>query len=614
MTKRTILTRGALILTPVALAAAAVLVALRPSAGVKQLVPRTPTSEAPAAPALGPGPVIAERTERTYQIRYTTNLGASSGATVAKFALTGRMRLAAVESSPNIVVGCEFRGTFDGGAAADPGEAAQTSLKEALERRFLLQFAPDGRFERALGSAGTPAFVTRLWQALGEYLQVVRENKQTWESQETDATGLYIARYAHEVDALSKQKLRYTSLRPTNLKQYEVRESQARFRFKAGELAGLRLKEVVSATAVEGLFASFESTTELELDAMGAATALDSGAWGPVLANAVPLDPKDAKNDQVAIASHDQARIAGLSVAEALFRLRDLDSEDKEKRSRAERAYVSLTALIRQDPAAIVAVKANVKQDGPLTVALLGALRDASTPEAQAFLAEMSGSNTPLSEARRLEAARCLSRVTTPNAATVRDLAALRSDPIVGLQATYGLGSALHRLQTQDPGLAAHTQAMLVKQLRQAQTPGQKAAVLTAMGNAGSLALLDEIQPHMNDTSPVVRAAAAQALRRIPSRIVDDMLAALSHDQAAEVRLSAVDAMRERGWSPVHVNALIPIARGEAEFAIRSRAVNALSAWFGSDVSIAETLKIVAERDPHQDLRNVAKNALAKHG
>jgi hypothetical protein len=47
--------------------------------------------------------------------------------------------------------------------------------------------------------------------------------------------------------------------------------------------------------------------------------------------------------------------------------------------------------------------------------------------------------------------------------------------------------------------------------------------------------------------------------------------------------------------------------------AIGFRAVNALSAWFLTEVSIADTMRLVAEQDTHQHLRNVAKNALVKY-
>lgn len=66
-------------------------------------------------------------------------------------------------------------------------------------------------------------------------------------------------------------------------------------------------------------------------------------------------------------------------------------------------------------------------------------------------------------------------------------------------------------------------------------------------------------------------------------------------------------------WSRVLANALVLLALKEPEFAVRARAVNVLSGWFPVDVSIGETLRAVAEHDPHQDLRSVAKNALARH-
>src|SRR6185295_8607347 len=142
------------------------------------------------------------------------------------------------------------------------------------------------------------------------------------------------------------------------------------------------------------------------------------------------------------------------------------------ERERAGRAFVSFTALLRQDPGALGAAAANLRQAGPLTTTLLAALRDAGSPEAQALLAEMSRSGSPLTPEQRFEATRALSLVATPTAETVETLRALRADPEVAAQATYGLGSALHRLDAQDPALASEVRGDLLGQLAAARTPG----------------------------------------------------------------------------------------------------------------------------------------------
>jgi HEAT repeat protein len=202
--------------------------------------------------------------------------------------------------------------------------------------------------------------------------------------------------------------------------------------------------------------------------------------------------------------------------------------------------------------------------------------------------------------------------VASPTAATVEALESLRSDPDVGVQATFGLGSALHRLADQDPALAAETRTALTDQLARATAPGQQAAVLTALGNAGDPATLDTIRAYLTSDSDKVRAAAAQALRRITGADADQLLATLCTDPSGDVRLSAVDAAGERMVSAVLANTLAALVVGEPLYQVRAKVVNILAQWSRDAPSAAAALAIVASRDPNADLRSVAHGALTR--
>lgn len=558
-----------------------------------------------------PSALVPAGSERSYRASYKTNVDAENGAHLASFALAGELKFAGLDANDGHVIGGEFHGKLRVNGAADAGGEAGRALEVAVERPFLLVFSADGRFREVRGAADAPAFVGRMWQAIGEYLQIVRQPGESWQVAEVDASGTYLADYKLGDGVLIKQKAGYQSLSSQHIKSYDVREYEGRFRFDVpAALESFTLKEGLAAVAVDGPFATFDSNTELELVASGPLQPLGGTAWASLLATASALKTSGGQD----ASSYDKARVGGFGFGEAYARLGDLDAKDKETRERAERAFVALAALLRQDPKTLALVAAKLTKDGPVTEPLLAALRDASTPESQALLAKMAAPTSPLSADNRLEAARSLSRVPTPTADTVDALKSLRSDPTVGTQATYGLGSALHRLENQDPELADATRQTLATQLDQAQTPAQQAAVLTALGNAGSSALLQSVRKYVTDPSPAVRAAAAQALRRIPGPDADDMLASLTRDPVADVRWAAVDAIRERSPSPVLDRALSERALGEDQFAIRSRSINALSAWLPEDAAIADTLRVVAERDPSQDLRNVARNALASQG
>ncbi len=328
-------------------------------------------------------------------------------------------------------------------------------------------------------------------------------------------------------------------------------------------------------------------------------------------AHAVPAAQIQRDESQQA---RDRSLIGGFDLAEALSGIAPFAKPggSREDRTRAGRAFVALVALLREDPQALAAVRANLQKAGPLTTTLLAALRDAGSPDAQRMLVAMASVGSPLGAAQRLEASRALSLVAAPDADTVQALRGLRADSAVAAQASYGLGSALHRLDGQDPALAAEVRTDLVNQLGAAQSPVDKSLALGALGNAGDPATLDAIGAYQDSADPSVRAAVAQAVRRIPGADADQALAALCQDGTPAVRFSAVEAIGERASSPALITAVSALAVNEPDLRIRAGAVNDLARWAPGGPAADEALTTVASRDSNSDLRNVAANALAK--
>lgn len=564
-------------------------------------------------------PLFPAGIEQIYRIEYATRVMTRTGQPMTSFTLDGALKLVRLSTSPAVIVRGELAGTVSvqagqPGQAGGPAQGADAAaLAAAVRRPFVLEFGVDGSFRGARGEPGAPAFVGRLWSALGEYLQVLRNGaNREWQMRETDASGGYVARYEQQAPGvLAKSKLRYETVIAKTLTSYDVISSSSDFEFDGeGRLAALVLSETMKASLGSGPFPGFEATTTLGMHRTSIRSAAGQlVAWLEELARTVPLKESAREDDERARA---RALIGGLSVAEALSRLKlfETPAAAHEDRMRAGRAFVALTALLRQDPSTLGAVRANLEKKGPLTTSLLAALRDASTPEAQELLAEMSASGSPLDPEQRLEAARALSLVPSPTAETVEALKSMRSDPDVGAQATYGLGSALHSLAEQDPMLAGETRTALTDQLAGAKTAGEQATVLTALGNGGDPTTLDRIREYQTSDSASVRAAVAQALRRIADAEADQILAALCMDPSADVRFSAVDAIGERAFSEVLANALSTLVAGEPQYQARAKAVNILAQWLPDAPGIAAALAIVASQDPNPDLRKVANGAL----
>ncbi len=547
---------------------------------------------------------------QSYAMAEHTRVVTTHGQALVDLSLGGALTLTALRQEPTVLVRGQFTGECSIRAADDALGAGNAELSAASQQAFFLEFAADGSFQRALGDAELPSFVGRMWSALGEYLQVSPSAGETrWEARERDAAGVYVAAYeARTRSELGKRKLRYEGPAAKRAPARTIIRFDAVFVLDDEQrLDALTLYDDTRVDSTGEPLPGFEGITELALKRTGASLS-EVGDWLAEAAESVDVTEAARSQDRSA---RDRARIGGLGLAEIFARLHLLDSAEKEERDRAGKAFLALTSLLRLDPSQLEVVRAHIEQGGPLTDTLLAALRDASTPESQRLLAELAGPDTPLDSEQRMQAARSLSRVPEPSGETVATLRGLQADSEVGTQATYGLGSALHRLQGQDPALAAEVRETLLDELDEA-APGARPALLTALGNAGDPATLDAIQRYVRDESPAVRAAAAQALRRIPGQGADAALAMLCTDSDPDVRYSAADAISERAPSTALVQALSGLALGEPVFRTRARAVNTLARWLPQAPGAAEALRVVAESDPHADLRRTAQLAIER--
>ncbi|MGH7270608.1 MAG: hypothetical protein ACREJ3_09270, partial [Polyangiaceae bacterium] len=398
--------------------------------------------------------------EQTYDAALSSLLSTSSHP-LSEIALHGTVRVDGLRSSPTVLVRVQFSGDAQIRAGSrDSAQPADAKLVEAVSRPFFLEFDTDGAFRRGLGDRDTPSFVAQLWSSLGSYLQFVRaSDDDLWQVRERDKAGEYVAEYQRRGGGeVVKRKLRYEALSAKGLKSFDILSSRMGFRLdSAFALEGVDLLEETRAESIVTQMPAFGATAKMTLAREGASVRVDDRVpgWLADAERAVPFDGIKAEQDQRAM---DQARIGTMTLASAYARMQtfatgDAGSADKD---RAGRAFVAFAALLRQSPDNLAFVRSELAKRGPMTTTLLAALRDASTPESLALLAEMaSASKSPLAIEDRVEAARALSLAPTPTPASVLALEGLRSDPELAAQATYGLGSALHRSINDDPALAA---------------------------------------------------------------------------------------------------------------------------------------------------------------
>jgi hypothetical protein len=218
-----------------------------------------------------------------------------------------------------------------------------------------------------------------------------------------------------------------------------------------------------------------------------------------------------------------------------------------------------------------------------------------------------------LSPDAKMEITRGLS-LTRPSSTSIAALRQIKSDPVYGPQAAYGLGSSAHKLKEANPELYRELSRELLTDLKTTDSPDVQLITLVALGNAGPDEGIETIESMMASPYENIRAAAATALRRVQDVKADQLLVKLASDPVAAVRESVISAMGERKPMPGSVAVIAALCVSEPIFHVRAGAVQLATKWLPLLPDLAPTLAGVAEHDEHEDLRTIARNALRRVG
>jgi HEAT repeat protein len=183
-------------------------------------------------------------------------------------------------------------------------------------------------------------------------------------------------------------------------------------------------------------------------------------------------------------------------------------------------------------------------------------------------------------------------------------------DPTLQRQARYSLGASAHSLKERDPALSESLVGELIQGLEPATSNDERVEYLTALGNAGHPASLETLAKFLKHENSGVRAAAANALRRIPGGKADQLLAQALEDPSASVRASALDAMMYRDASPVLVYAVRDLLAKEPNSEVRSGAIRVAARWASQAPALHASLERIAASDPDSQVRELASRSL----
>ena len=236
-----------------------------------------------------------------------------------------------------------------------------------------------------------------------------------------------------------------------------------------------------------------------------------------------------------------------------------------------------IEAVLRQDDAAVGAALTFV-HGGKATKMIIEALAAAGTPAAQEALCGLArGGRLPPHV--RAEAVASLGLVKRPTPAMMLQVGELlrAREPNLSAPTLFLAGSVARAGRAEHPVHAAAIERLVLAESASARGTDEQLGALAALGNLGSATVLPRLRQAITAGDPRVRAAATRALRLVPDREADRLLAmALGRDLDPTVRAAAIFAAGFRPLGPL-LDALVETAENDPIDYVRAGAVTLLA-------------------------------------
>jgi HEAT repeat protein len=328
--------------------------------------------------------------------------------------------------------------------------------------------------------------------------------------------------------------------------------------------------------------------------AAGAATAVETASFA-----------NPSSHSEIA----DAARVAGHDVKSLVAELARQNTVKPSEGPNRNRLFVAASALFRRDEAAAAEAAELIRKGHAESKFLLAALGEAGTLQSATLLADVL---RDASGDRATEALIALGKARLADASIVDAMAAELRDPRQAGTAQLMLGALAAHTYEDSPDASARATDTLVASYDASEDVLARADALRGLGNSGSLQALEVARRGAASPNPIERAAAAQALRRIPSDAADRLLGTLLEDEADSVRRSAFDAALYRDPTEILVPVVERAARLESSASVRREAIRVLVRWKDQVPSARGTLVWASLNDPEDDLRKVAAEGLTR--
>lgn len=473
--------------------------------------------------------------ERTYSVNLTGDSRIALGAAQRiRFQLRGTLRL--TDAPDQKVIGRleQPEVTLWQEDKINPSESKK--LERALASPFVMQKSTNGTIATVAFSSESPEGARQTLRALLAFYQA--SPKQS--TRETDLAGPCEVAYSPKAkNTWEKRIVRYIPV-PDAMTEHQPAGAQTVTFDPAGSvdtISGTRTvktllgsREVAVSTLTGSIRQIGRSTVHKQatISALGKAEPLNAGA-----------DPKEQQRQRYT------ATLGEDTPSSLLSALEKLPADAPTGVSNA--LYLKLRALLALQPesaAQFDSYLAMAKSDSAGMSALLDAIREVGSPQAQASLIKTIKvrTNDSAFTDMALPVLGLTARPLKETEALLRQLSE-RSDNIGG-QAKLLLGSLVNTLQTQEPARSKRLLEELILRLKTDTHEPDTLVTLAALGNTGAPELLPHLAPWLSNTSIPQRCAAVSALRLIPGPEAERQLRnVLQNDTESSVRANAAFAL-----------------------------------------------------------------------
>jgi len=514
-------------------------------------------------------------------------------------------------------------------------------LKAQLTSDVLVKMTPEGEMSEMAFAPTIEAEARNMLRSVILQTRFILSGgpAATWEREEEDMSGTYVARY--EVPAglteaegpivrVLRTRTRYTDVRvhtamPVPPQRKSLPSGQATLFFdpKRGIARAFRIEEGLEVeiprlgqrirTKAHGEVPLRAERRDEDLARSGAVEwekALKDRAW-------VSASQAESVQDVMRRIQREQWQkdLEGVTLEDLLSTLNQLAESGKATSEEAYFAVQKLITLLRLDDAAAPAVL-EAQRNGTLKPEagqlVVGAFGSAGTRACQQALLDFVDDARLPQDLRELSLA-AYSQVEDPLPSVLRhlqDLVQSGREPSLEGTALLALGVFAGRLKSSAPDEADALADFLLSQREHRSDRTWTGTVLGAMGNAGNPRTLDFVLEMSASQDPSIRAEAVDAMKRVKdSKVVAHLPKALQEDSSPEVRAAAVRAMDAQG--PLFNGEVSRALASDPDPSVRREALAYFGRRMAEDPSARTRVQEAAALDASDEVRGFAQQALS---